>query len=1366
MRSDREPSLLKLQKILKEVRNRMGLKTQDRNPIVKDHQSNGAVEKTVDIIRQLSGSLLEQLRSKAQIEVRVDHPLFGWSQVHSAWLYNRFGSQGSQTPYEKATKCKYNGTLVAFGEPVMAWHRPMQKGSPRWKKAIFLTKVNSNDAYLVCSSQGVFLTRSVRRLGMPWEDEKELYKTIKAVPWNFQLGSAGTRVRPTPFRAPISAPTLPALEPLPMPALRNSELQDEAASDPTSDEEIDHQRAQVDSKEDEKVEEPPKPISMMEQPATVTPDDVRGGSGGTEAKVAAPMLVPTVPDNTTLFDLIRTPLFASSSGSSESRPLASTTRTMAEKRETTEESSKKARVEIESPKRARKDGPLGPRQDPHARQVESFPLETEELYYMDETEIPFDVYYEYVDDQVDTNMCEDDEALWFKEVPDYDEVQMQELDMKADTVEVNRLLSMGVLKQSDHALDQEGAPQFSTKFVRTWRSKRRGDEDWMLRRSRLVAREYRWLDNSREDTYSPATSTSILRLLPHLFLNYKAENFNSQMALCVADVKDAFLTVPQPTEVIVRFPNDCHVKGKYRLAKVLPGQRSGPQLWCNHFVSTLRKMKKIIVLTCNVCPAVLRLDDGEGNFAVIVMHVDDLMILSHQAWLKKKLLPFLEEHFEIHYEIMEKPGDQLSFLKREHVLRDDWTISISSDSRYVAKMIELAGILPTTKPKPTPTLTALMEPDLTEELGAEDSSKFRSIVGIGLYFAHDRADLLFAIRLLSSFLKKPTKLAWRGIRRFVEYVMGTDFSMTLSATRKGSNIEGNEEGTGVHTIVIYSDADWSGSKANRRSVTSAVFTLDGNTVHSICRLQKIVSLSSAESEWYAGVSACCEGLFLRRVLCFMVNAEEDQIVLILKMDNSAARALAIRRGVTSRLRHIDGRLLWLQQHVEDKQIQVLSVSSLYNLGDIGTKALGPGRLRALLYLLKYVDNGLCGERVGVADYMMMRNKSDIKTFEHIHRLLVDGEGDQERGETYVRKIDKTIEAPWKLALSKRLIQMILLTKAVAGHLSPFPKDMSLESVAMDFDFEPNGKHTETVMQLQYLQEEIDQMVFWIYLLAALVMMLVIVFSTMGYYYHGALVEARRRITVSLERGLGNQGAVRELAWSISAFNRHQRRVDAFLYTVRQALEDLGSTHDFDQPESDAGDDDDADDDDGGGDEQHGEEQRGEEQRGEEQREEELHLGDEPHHGQVLPHQHLPVEHRDGEANADAVAAAVELGQEAGEEQTPTEDPDYDFGPEDDAHAGAPGQIRFNAFVGNTTQMAETTGTLLTSAVARSRSRSRDREQPDMEPQVVDDLIAEAAAARDRAIAAWEERYQQAEEESDVSAMELAEDRIQHLTHIL
>ena len=41
---------------------------------------------------------------------------------------------------------------------------------------------------------------------------------------------------------------------------------------------------------------------------------------------------------------------------------------------------------------------------------------------------------------------------------------------------------------------------------------------------------------------------------------------------------------------------------------------------------------------------------------------------------------------------------------------------------------------------------------------------------IAVYVAKD---LLFAIRLLGSFLKKPMQLASKGMRRFVECVMGT-----------------------------------------------------------------------------------------------------------------------------------------------------------------------------------------------------------------------------------------------------------------------------------------------------------------------------------------------------------------------------------------------------------------------------------------------------------------------------------------------------------------------------------------------------------------------------------------------------------------
>jgi hypothetical protein len=59
------------------------------------------------------------------------------------------------------------------------------------------------------------------------------------------------------------------------------------------------------------------------------------------------------------------------------------------------------------------------------------------------------------------------------------------------------------------------------KFVRDWRIKVRKDDGFeerkqWLRRSRLVAREY--AIDRRDDTFSPASSTHLLRLIPMIYL--------------------------------------------------------------------------------------------------------------------------------------------------------------------------------------------------------------------------------------------------------------------------------------------------------------------------------------------------------------------------------------------------------------------------------------------------------------------------------------------------------------------------------------------------------------------------------------------------------------------------------------------------------------------------------------------------------------------------------------------------------------------------------------------------------------------------------------------------------------------------------
>ena len=84
---------------------------------------------------EASGSLLEQLRSKAQIDFKVDRPMFGWSQVRAAWNFNRFGANQKVTPYEKQRRRSTMGTWWLLES--QSWHganppcRKATRGGPK-----------------------------------------------------------------------------------------------------------------------------------------------------------------------------------------------------------------------------------------------------------------------------------------------------------------------------------------------------------------------------------------------------------------------------------------------------------------------------------------------------------------------------------------------------------------------------------------------------------------------------------------------------------------------------------------------------------------------------------------------------------------------------------------------------------------------------------------------------------------------------------------------------------------------------------------------------------------------------------------------------------------------------------------------------------------------------------------------------------------------------------------------------------------------------------------------------------------------------------------------------------------------------------
>ena len=144
----------------------------------------------------------------------------------------------------------------------------------------------------------------------------------------------------------------------------------------------------------------------------------------------------------------------------------------------------------------------------------------------------------------------DEERLWrpfTPEEPVFDPVLLSELDALADQLEVTRLQDTDVLvREQDISSGVELGGDLTARFVRTWRKKCKGNDDFWYRRSRLVARENNKLCE-RDDLYSPASNHIVERLVPALCLS---NTFSKNHVLGALDISDAYLQVPQEVPVL------------------------------------------------------------------------------------------------------------------------------------------------------------------------------------------------------------------------------------------------------------------------------------------------------------------------------------------------------------------------------------------------------------------------------------------------------------------------------------------------------------------------------------------------------------------------------------------------------------------------------------------------------------------------------------------------------------------------------------------------------------------------------------------------------------------------------------------------
>ena len=146
------------------------------------------------------------------------------------------------------------------------------------------------------------------------------------------------------------------------------------------------------------------------------------------------------------------------------------------------------------------------------------------------------------------------------------------------------------------------------------------------------------------------------------------------------------------------------------------------------------------------------------------------------------------------------------------------------------------------------------------------------------------------------------------------------------------------------------------TNAHAASVSACCVVWDGQLLYSSSHTQKVTSLSSCEAEYNSLVAGSATAILLQNCICHV--CPDLDVKLSCLCDNAAARSLGNRQGV-GRTRHIDGKLLWLQQKTQEKLLEVIPVGTRDNVSDLPTKALKPERIEFLLGRLnvRCKDNG-------------------------------------------------------------------------------------------------------------------------------------------------------------------------------------------------------------------------------------------------------------------------------------------------------------------------------------------------------------------------------------------------------------------------
>ena len=145
-------------------------------------------------------------------------------------------------------------------------------------------------------------------------------------------------------------------------------------------------------------------------------------------------------------------------------------------------------------------------------------------------------------------------------------------------------------------------------------------------------------------------------------------------------------------------------------------------------------------------------------------------------------------------------------------------------------------------------------------------------------------------------------------------------------------------------VTVATDSDWADCSATRKSTSGGCVHFGQHMIKAWSTTQHTLAHSSGEAEYVAIVKGSAVALGVRSLL---EDFGVGTMPIRLLTDATTGKSIATGRGL-GKTRHIALHLLWVQQRVQNGEIEVLKVSTQNNAADLFTKHHAAPRLQFLM----------------------------------------------------------------------------------------------------------------------------------------------------------------------------------------------------------------------------------------------------------------------------------------------------------------------------------------------------------------------------------------------------------------------------------